>query len=66
MKKERIVLKMWLEETIIIAQVFLLIVLTCECETINMELAIKFPTIVLLFINHILLARYTDFYTKGF
>lgn len=66
MKKERIMLKVWVEEVLIIAQVFLLILLTGECETINMELAIKFPAIVLLLVNHTLLARYTDFYTKGF
>ena len=59
-------LKVWVEQVLIIAQVFLLIVLTGECETISAEIAIKFPCIVLLFANHILLARYTDFYKKGF
>lgn len=66
MKKERLMLKVWVEEILIIAQVFLFILLTGECETISMEFAIKVPTIMLMFYNHYLLARYTDFYTKGF
>lgn len=66
MKKTRILLKPWLTELLILAQLFLFTIFTGECETISAELAIKVPTIVLMYVNHILLARYTDFYTKGF
>ena len=66
MKKERIVLKMWVEELLIVAQCFWFIVLTTECEDLNILMAIKVPTIIFMYLNHILLARYTDFYKKGF
>ena len=66
MKKTRILLKPWLTEFLIIAQCFWFIVLTTECEDLNILMAIKIPTIIFMYLNHILLARYTDFYTKGF
>lgn len=66
MKKTRILLKPWLTEFLIIAQCFWFIVLTTECDDISLLLALKSITIIFMYINHILLARYTDFYTKGF
>ena len=66
MKKTRILLKPWLTELLILAQMFLFVILSGECDSIEAELVIKVPTILLMYFNHILLARYTDFYTKGF
>ena len=60
------ILKGWVKKALIIIQALLFFLLTGECATIGLELAIKIPTLILIYANHQILENYTDFYKKGF
>ena len=66
MKKR--IFKDWVSYTLIIMQVFLFVMVSGEYESCDLatEFSIKLPLVCLLMINHILIARHTEFYTNGF
>lgn len=63
--KKQLIFKKWLEIAILIAQAFLIFILSGEWENIYTELIIKISAMLLIFINHNLLMRYSRFYMKG-
>ena len=67
MKKRRI-FKDWVSYTLIITQICLIMIFAGECEgcTIAEEMTIKLAVICILIINHILIARHSEFYTNAF
>lgn len=65
MKKR--IFKNWVSYTLIILQVLFFVIVTGECDApLSVEFSIKLPFMCLLIINHILIARHTNFYTNGF
>ena len=65
MKKR--IFKDWVSYTLICLQVLYFVIVSGECSAdIGTEFAIKAPFVCLLIINHILIARHTEFYTNGF
>lgn len=67
MKKRRI-FKDWVSYTLICLQALFVVIVSGECEgcTLTTEFGIKAPFVCLMIINHILIARHTEFYTNGF
>ncbi len=60
--------KDWVSYTLIIIQVLLIVIVSGECDECNraVEFTIKLPCVVLLFINHFMIARHTKFYQGEF
>ncbi len=64
MKNERL-LKSWVKKTLFIIQLCLFIILVCEFDTIKMEILVKIPVMITIFLNHYLIKNQTDLYMKG-
>lgn len=65
MKKR--IFKDWISYTLICLQVLYFVIVSGECSApLDVEFGIKAPFVCLLIINHILIARHTNFYTNGF
>ena len=65
MKKR--IFKDWVSYTLIIIQVLLFVIVSGDCDAdLTTEFTIKLPFVCMLIINHILIARHTEFYTNGF
>lgn len=65
MKKR--IFKDWVSYTLICLQVLFFVIVSGECDCdLTTEFGIKAPFVCLLIINHILIARHTEFYTNGF
>lgn len=65
---KRRMFKDWVSYTLIIIQVLLMCIVSGECKECDkaMEFTIKAPCVVLLFINHFMIARHTKFYQGEF
>ena len=65
MKKR--IFKDWISYSLCVIQVCLFVLVggecTCDAKT---EFMIKAPMVCVMIINHILIARHTEFYTNGF
>ena len=65
MKKR--IFKDWVSYTLICIQVLLFAIVSGESNApLDVEIGVKAPMVCLLIINHILIARHTNFYTNGF
>lgn len=65
MKKR--IFKDWVSYTLICIQVVLFAIVSGDSDApLLLEIEVKAPLICLLIINHILIARHTNFYTNGF
>lgn len=60
--------KDWVSYTLIVIQVLLIVIVSGECEECDKaaEFVIKAPCVVLLLINHFMIARHTKFYQGEF
>lgn len=60
--------KDWVSYSLIVIQVLLIVIVSGECEECDraVEFAIKAPCVVLLLINHFMIARHTRFYQGEF
>ena len=65
MKKR--IFKDWVSYTLIVLQVINFVIVTGESNApLSIEFAVKAPFFCMLIINHVLIARHTNFYTNGF
>ena len=64
---EKRIFKDWVSYTLICIQVVLFAIVSGDCDApLLTEIEVKAPMVCLLIINHILIARHTNFYTNGF
>lgn len=60
--KKRVVLKKWLEYFIIFIQFIMILILGADCDNFIIFLISKLIALVIFFVNHLILVKYTRLY----
>ena len=61
---KKIYLKRWVEVTIIFIQAILFMIVGSECDDLKIFIVSKIIALVIFFVNHLILVKYTKLYDE--
>lgn len=62
--KRKLYLKKWVEVAIIFIQVILFMIVGSECDDLKIFIVSKIIVLVIFFVNHLILVKYTKLYDE--
>ena len=62
--KRKLYLKKWVELTIIFIQVILFMTLAGDCDDLKIFIVSKIIALIIFFVNHLILVKYTKLYDE--
>ena len=62
---KRIYLKKWITNLILMIQMFLFTMLGSDCESTSLFIISKIVILLIIYMNHLIIKKYTRFYEEG-
>ena len=63
-KMKKIYLKKWVEVVIVFIQVILFMILAGDCDDLKIFIVSKIIVLIIFFVNHLILVKYTKLYDE--